>query len=736
MESLPCQNSSHSKRNNSLRAALLSPLIALLLLAPANLRAAIQFDAFLGLDGLVPEACWFPIVFEVYNDGPAFSGVIEVTSGMGQSGFPRLVPVELPTGTRKLITVPLFCSQSYGGEWSALLKDESGKVRAKQTTLQARTIVEHSAIILGSLSRKPGWSPSFKAPLNQSHNFKPQVARFQASLQSTVMPDNPIVMEGMATMYLNSASAHLLRSRQQSAVESWINSGGHLIVAVEEISEINSLPWLRNMLPVQLDGAQTIKPGDAFENWLRSPVKPSIAQRAPRSKGNIKPDKDAKVTVEAPYADTINDIEFGQADLQVATASQTTGNVELSLGETPLIVSTSHGLGKVTVLLFSPELEPFKSWRNQPSFWSRISELPPFLYVTKDNFYSGGYGLDGVFGAMIDSRQVRKLPIHWLLLLLVVYLAVIGPVDQIWLRKIGKPMLTWITFPCYVALFSGLIYLVGYKLRAGESEWNELHVVDVFPEQQKAQLRGRTFGSVYSPENRRYVFKSESQAAAFRGEYAGNWNTSGLSDRGEVIQTEGAFQANVFVPVWTCQLYVNEWLRADEPPFIAAVEQSGSGWKATIQNKLDRPLKNVRLVFKQAIYELEEIPGRQVKEFTSAGKTARPLSTFLRPYDNQFRTAVQARRSAFGGMESGRLTDLPNSAIAASFVDFLNQDDDYNNLVSPASFDLSEAAERNNAILFAWVSDNAPAAPMNQFAARRSQINTLWRMTLPLNQNP
>ena len=82
----------------------------------------------------------------------------------------------------------------------------------------------------------------------------------------------------------------------------------------------------------------------------------------------------------------------------------------------------------------------------------------------------------------MTRRQVHKLPVTWLLLLLLVYLVVIGPLDQYWLKRINRPMLTWITFPCYVVLFSLLIYFIGYKLRAGESEWNELHLVDVLPQ--------------------------------------------------------------------------------------------------------------------------------------------------------------------------------------------------------------------------------------------------------------
>ena len=98
-------------------------------------------------------------------------------------------------------------------------------------------------------------------------------------------------------------------------------------------------------------------------------------------------------------------------------------------------------------------------------------ELPPDLLVSERlNYRSYFQSLDSAFGAMIDSKQVRKLPVGWLLLLLLAYLAVIGPLDHYWLKKLNKQMLTWLTFPAYVALFSLLIYLIGYKLRAGESE--------------------------------------------------------------------------------------------------------------------------------------------------------------------------------------------------------------------------------------------------------------------------
>src|SRR6185503_8118390 len=144
------------------------------------------------------------------------------------------------------------------------------------------------------------------------------------------------------------------------------------------------------------------------------------------------------------------------------------------------------------------------------------------------------------------------LPVGWLLLLLVAYLAVIGPLDQYWLKKINKQMLTWLTFPCYVAFFSALIYFIGYKLRAGESEWNELHIVDVIPHGQSADLRGWTFGSIYSPVNARYNVASEQPFATLRGESGANrGGMNQESSRARVEQRGNTFNASLDVPVWT-----------------------------------------------------------------------------------------------------------------------------------------------------------------------------------------
>jgi len=42
--------------------------------------------------------------------------------------------------------------------------------------------------------------------------------------------------------------------------------------------------------------------------------------------------------------------------------------------------------------------------------------------------------------------------------------------DQFWLKKIGKPMLTWITFPCIVDVFAADLF---YWLQVAAGEASE-----------------------------------------------------------------------------------------------------------------------------------------------------------------------------------------------------------------------------------------------------------------------
>ena len=695
--------------------------------------AVLQFDVFLGYDSIVPEACWFPVVCEIKNDGPAFTGVVEVGGGQFTEGQARRLEVELPTGTLKRVVIPVFSTARGYSRWDVRLLDERGRVRAEQMGIPPRKQMASNVPLIGALARTAGGAPVIRPILPTAAELQPASAR----LQPSIFPDNPLVLDGMESIYLNSEKAPELKVAQANALLDWLNAGGHLIVAVEQISDITATPWLRNLFPFDIKDIQPVQRHPELQQWLQSAT---WATNLPYSAGN-RPGASARnktaprpdVLPGNPFSELPDDPAFEAAALQVAVGAMRDGTAVVSAEAIPLIVTAHRGRGRVTALLFSPEREPFRSWKNLPTFWAKLIEVPGAWYVSADFNQSGGWSSDGIFGAMIDSRQVHKLPVGWLLLLLMVYLVVIGPLDQYWLKRIGKPMLTWITFPCYVVLFSLLIYFIGYKLRAGESEWNELHVVDVLLKGERAELRGQTYASVYSPANQSYILESRQKLATFRGEFIGRWSSGQSGEKATVLQQGDSFKAEIFVPVWTSQLFISDWWQPGALPLNATVVPSGDGWQVKVENHTDRNLASAQIVIDGYVMGLGDLAANAAKTFTVSRERGTPLKDFVARYGSAFQGAVQSRQRTFGGGGSGQIDDLPNGTMAASFLSQMGgQQNAMRTFITPPGLDLSSVVEHGSAVLLAWAGDYSPVKPLYQSSPRRSHRNTLWRITVPV----
>lgn len=715
----------------SARARLEALLLGLILFAAARLaQAALQFDVFLGYDGLVPEACWFPVVCEVKNDGPSFTGTVELKGGYNQDQT-LLTTIELPTGTLKRFVLPVFASGRGYSSWDVRLLDERGKVRSEQLGLRARKQLAQGTPLMGALPRTPNGTPIIKPILAQGIDLQPATAR----LLPSIFPDNPLVLEGMNCLYLNSERAADLSVTQVEALLGWLNAGGHLIVAVEQPADINAASWLKNIFPCEVKDLRNVPRHPELLNWLRSSTWVTNSVRALRLRnqfgaGTANADE---LSSPNPFAELPNDFDFESKELQAAVGTVRDGEVQVQSGDTPLIVTAQRGRGRLTALLFSPEREPMRSWQHLPVFWAKLAEIPGAWYSSKNLYSQGGWSTDGIFGAMIDSRQVHKLPVGWLLMLLLVYLVVIGPLDQYWLKRIGKPMLTWITFPCYVVLFSLIIYLIGYKLRAGEAEWNELHVVDILLNGPRAELRGHTYSSIYSPANQRYTLSSQQKYATLRGEFAGGWNASASSEKATILQSGDSFKADIFVPVWESELFVSDWWQSMPIPLSATVRTLDDGWEVRVDNRTAQKLTDLQLVVADRILNLGGLGGQETKTFNLRRGEGSPLRSFVTNYGANFQNAVVSRQHALGSTASGQISEKPNSTVAVSFLSQLDRSQMYqNSFISPPGLDLSPVIEHGGAVLLAWAEDYSPIKPINQFAPRRLHRDTLWRLPLKL----
>ena len=180
--------------------------LACLLAGVALANGEIQFDVFMGFAGKARQGDWFPVTFEIHNDGPTFDAQVELRPRFGDNPVYRY-DVELATNTRKRFTIPVFADTQSG--WSARLRN-GRKTVAKHDELKLDS-VDVQTTLVGALSGQQAGGPilpktRFKRRW-ENESFAPVVAQLQAD----IFPDDPIALGGLRSLYLNSARAIHLR---------------------------------------------------------------------------------------------------------------------------------------------------------------------------------------------------------------------------------------------------------------------------------------------------------------------------------------------------------------------------------------------------------------------------------------------------------------------------------------------------------------------------------------------
>ena len=669
-------------------------------------NAEVRFDVFMGFSGKARNGEWFPVTVEIENDGPTFSGEIEIKPSSFNEQSIRY-KIELPNNTRKRLSIPVFNNSNY--RWNAKLLND-GKVVSKNDNLRIDSIPWFSKLF-AAVSDQQSSGPVLPETRFKNNNANRRFSPVVVNIQADIFPDNPVTLHGLSSLYLNSKRAINFRAEQASAVSIWVRSGGHLILGIDQPSDITGTPWLRELLNTQFGLIQNLEVGPLIRDWLSN----------------------------AGYPVGAIDEEFNTKFLNATPVRLKDGKTLMSFDGETLIANANRGLGQVTILGFNPEREPIRSWENRAWLWARLADIDSEWFVSeKPPRDYGRMNVDGLYGMMIDSRQVSKLPVIWLILLLITYLVIIGPVDRIWLKRINKQMLTWLTFPIYVIFFSFLIYYIGYRLRAGQLEINELHIVDVLPGDQVA-LRGRSYASIYSPSNKDYLMGGSLALGAFRNESSSFSNGAGNQPL-LIGLSPGKLEAKARVPIWTSRLFSSEWVSGSEVNIQASVtKQNNDTYQLEILNGLRKPIVGAAFVALQRIVYDESInitPGeRGLLELKRSDSKVRDV---ISGFSSNIRNSIQSRNRAFGNAELSRMDLGLMNIVTGSFPGMLELEGikqfkkDVNQFDSSGGMDISEYLERDGSVLFVFVEDQSPISSTGLFESKLRKSHSLYRIPIKL----
>ncbi|MCS6975821.1 MAG: hypothetical protein NZM31_02270 [Gemmatales bacterium] len=413
----------------------------------------------------------------------------------------------------------------------------------------------------------------------------------------------------------------MLDSRRRAALETWVRLGGHLVVSVSSnaamVANRNSFP-LESLLPADVDPDGTVRVermAGFREMVLRLPAERRVSKDEVASLGPIE-----------------------MARLKPRPFSRTRAT-EPGPG-LPSIVQAPYGLGKVTLIAVDVDQEPFGSWLSNRDFWVALLDLrtpgsdagtnvqtnAPWNYFESQDLATRLASDLEQFGG------VRIVPFWWVALFILIYIAVVGPLDYFVLKHLMRRLTgaermewTWITFPSIVLIVSVGSYFLAYHLKGDELRINKLDLLDIDLDPRSQRVYGSTLFSLFSPRLQHYDLSLESVGFGTDETNVLSWmGRPGYGARslgrtgagGSLFQRTYEFREDarllygVPVHVWASKNFHARWeapLAKGQTPVKYDFRVDQKQLQGSITNLLSEDLLSAQLIFGDRVLDLGRI---------------------------------------------------------------------------------------------------------------------------------
>ncbi|MCF0147489.1 MAG: hypothetical protein HUJ77_03735 [Clostridium sp.] len=391
-----------------------------------------------GIEGKYRALKYIPVTVEFTSSEKDFSGEVEIrTSGSYTSTYDAYSKeISVAKGEIGKVTIPIKLLE--GSSKITVNLVENGKVLFEKKSLISNGRVSEANLFMGILTDDPtalSYTGSILFDINMPYKGiqETQGTIEKVQLDEKLIGENSLNIDGLNVIFINNYNMANLKKEQYIALNSWLNKGGTLIIGAgaNESKTINNID--SDFLDI-------------------------------KSKGNK--EKSVKIVDE--------NLNLIFSDLEVKG-----GKIKIGDNENPLAYSFEKGKGEILVTTFDLGLEPFISSKDSKNF---INSLLSETINNMNNInYNGGYGQ----GYYRTSELTRYIPINEivgtksLISVLLIYVAVIGIVIYIVLKKINKRDFTWVVIPLASIVFTLVIYFMGSKTRVNDIVLNQNNIISV-----------------------------------------------------------------------------------------------------------------------------------------------------------------------------------------------------------------------------------------------------------------
>jgi hypothetical protein len=440
--------------------------------------------------------------------------------------------------------------------------------------------------------------------------------------------------DGINAVILSTSQAEIYRgltsnSARFEALDQWVRMGGRLVVSIGSSADEllrDGGPLARFIEPARYEGLVPLRDLRALETFSEStsPIALGGEREGPR--------------------------DASQRTIMVPRLANVTGIVEATHEDVPLVARIPHGFGEVVFLAVDLDQSPLRKWQDRELLLARL--LHHESDVSDENSSQFGYETDlaeNLRNGLENFRGVTVTPFWVLVVLVIGYIGLIGPVDYFLVRYVFKRMeLTWFTFPLIVIVVSGAAYLGAYWLKGSQLRINQIDVVDV--DTTTNQIRGTSWFTVFSPHMVSYDValtprlpdgstpENPQRLISWLGAPRNSFNSmpsdgTGLWQSSYSASADWESLNGVPLQVWSSKGFASRW--SDYSPLASAGVEAAltDDREGGLQGKLTwngpETLQDAALVYDRRVYPLKQIkPGNSIEIDQSVSHV--PLADYFR----------------------------------------------------------------------------------------------------------
>ncbi|MGG7212853.1 hypothetical protein ACQPUY_04455 [Clostridium nigeriense] len=402
--------------------------------AATNENEAYEVKISSGLEGKYRALKYIPVTVEFTSSEKDFNGEVEIrTSGSYTSTYDAYSKeISVVQGETGKVTIPIKLLEGSSKITVNLVED--GKVLFEKKSLISNGRVSESNLFMGILTDDQtslSYTGSITFDNPNSTEYKGTIEKVQ--LDEKIIGENSLNIDGLDIILINNYNMSNLKDEQYTALNSWVNKGGTLIIS----SGANEGKTIRNI----------------DSDFL------SIKSNGTNEKNTKLVDDNLNLI--------ISDLEIKDSKIKYGT------------DEEPLAYSIKRGKGEIIVSTFDLGLEPLISSEDAGKFFNNIilDTISKFFENSMYGGYTPGYYKISELTKTIPINEI--VGVKSLIVVLGLYAAIIGIISYIVLKKINKRDLTWIVIPIFSIVFTLIIYFMGSSSRVNDIVLNQNNIISV-----------------------------------------------------------------------------------------------------------------------------------------------------------------------------------------------------------------------------------------------------------------